>query len=452
MASFRKSRLGRLASLGGLATRLGGGLVGAATRRVTAGRDVALETLHRRTAEQLFETMANMKGLPMKVGQMLSFMDGVIPTEYQPIYRQLLARLQVQAKPWPRERMLESLEAELGRPPLEVFAEIDDTPLAAASIGQVYAGRRLDGRRVAIKIQYPEIEAAVTSDLRNAKAIVTTMHAVIPNVESHNMIRDFLDRIGEECDYRREARNQARFAEAWRDAPDMLVPAVHEDVSTGKILVTDLVVGHAFSERIEQGDADAKSKAGATIFRFVFGSILRHGIFNADPHPGNFLFLDDGRVVFLDFGCVQEFDDETRQAFAHLIGEVLDGKRGPALWDVIAETLQFPDDTSAPLRELIVDYLLFCFEPAIAPQPYRYTIDYTSQLSELTMHAKMTIAKNVLRIGWREPKREGLILLSRILFGMNSLLAALEAEADWRALLRASMPSESAGADGSVRP
>lgn len=441
MAEFRKSRLGRLATLGGLATRLGGNVVGAAARRVTAGRDKALEALHRRTAEQLFETMGEMKGLPMKVGQILSFMDGVIPAEYQPIYRDLLTRLQAQGQPLPTDQMLASLEAELGRAPDEVFAEFEPEPIASASIGQVYGARLSDGAEVAVKIQYPGIEAAVTSDLRNAKGIVTTLHAVIPNVQSHNMVRDFLDRIREECDYRLEAENQGRFAAAWRDDPRVLIPSVHLDLSTERVIVTDRVDGRSFGQMLETADPATKSAIGETMFWFVFRSILEHGMFNADPHPGNFLFPDDGRVAFIDFGCVQTYDDDTREAFARLITAVLDGARGDDLWAVVAETLQFPDDTSEPLREIIVEYLLFCFEPVIAPQPFRYTEAYTSQLSELTMNAKLKIAKNVLRIGWREPKRQGLILLSRILFGMNSLLASLEAEGDWRELLRAAIPA-----------
>lgn len=436
--SFRKGRAGRLASLGALAARVGGSAVGMVGKRVTAGREQALEALHRRTAEQLFETMAQMKGLPMKVGQILSFMDGLVPPEYQRIYGEILARLQINAKPLPWEEMQAVLEADLGRPHTEVFSSFDSEPIAAASIGQVYGAELLDGRPVAVKIQYPGIAEALQSDLRNAGAMARTIQAVMPNVQSGVMIRDFLERIGEECDYRREAENMQLFAARWVGDARVLIPAVEPELCGERVLVSELMVGQRLDEVALPSMADQarRSAIGQVLFWFVFRSLLGHGMFNADPHPGNFLFPGDDRVVFLDFGCVQYFDAEGRAAMRAVIEAVLDGQRGEALWTVIAAALEFPDDTSLPLRELIERYVLYCFEPALQPQPYRFTREYTSRLSELTIDAKMTIAKHLLKVGWRDPQRRGLSLLSRILFGMNSLLATLEAEADWRTLLR----------------
>jgi predicted unusual protein kinase regulating ubiquinone biosynthesis (AarF/ABC1/UbiB family) len=441
VSDFRTGRAGRLASLGGLAVRLGGTAIGLAGKRVTAGRDRALEALHRRTAEQLFETMAQMKGLPMKVGQLLSFMDGVVPPEYQSIYSQLLSRLQVSAKPMPWEQMRAVLEAELGQLYTEAFASFETEPIAAASIGQVYRAELADGRRVAVKVQYPGIATAVRSDLRNAGSIVKTIHSIMPNVQSGVMVQDFLDRIGEECDYRREAKNMQAFHARWADDPRVVIPAVVPELSRERVLVSELHVGQTLDEAAATADQSRRSAIGVVLFEFVFHSLLTHGMFNADPHPGNFLFPNDPgpvRVVFLDFGCVQYFDDDARRAIRRVVDAILDGVRGEALWPVLTAAFQFPDDTSAPLREIIEKYGVYCFEPALEPQPYRYTHDYTRRLSELTFEAKMTVAKHLLRVGWRDPKRHGLVMLSRILFGMNSLLATLEAEADWRRLLRAS--------------
>ena len=440
MTGFRTGRAGRLANLGALAARLGGTAVGMVGKRITAGRDEALEALHRRTAEQLFETMGQMKGLPMKVGQILSFMDGVVPPEAQRIYGDVLSRLQVNAQPLPWAQMQVVLEDGLGRPWTEVFKALDTVPIAAASIGQVYKAQLADGREVAVKLQYPGVAEAVRSDLDNAGSIARTMNAVMPNVQMKVMIEDFLARIGEECDYRREAANMEMFRARWRDDPQVRIPAVIAELSSERVLVSELMPGQRLDEVAASADQARRSALGEVLFRFVFRSLLSHGMFNADPHPGNFLFPTDADgedvVVFLDFGCVQTFDPEAREAMRAVIDAILAGATGDALWAVLAPALEFPADTSAPLREIICKYVLFCFEPALAPQPFRYTKAYTSQLSELTMEAKMTVAKNLLRIGWREPKRHGLVLLSRILFGMNSVLASLEAEADWRALLQ----------------
>jgi len=406
--------------------------------RITGGREQALASLHRRTAEQLFETMAEMKGLPMKAGQMLSFMDGVVPPQYQAIYAQLLSRLQVSAKPMAWADMQTVLEAELGRSHTEVFESFETEPIAAASIGQVYRAR-VDGRDVAVKIQYPGIAKAVGSDLQNAGALVRTFSAIMPNVDSRVMVQDFLERLGEECDYLREAENMRLFAARWADDPRVHIPAVVDELCTSKLLVSELCSGQTLDELARSGDPRRRSAIGEILFDFVFRSLLGHGMFNADPHQGNFLFPpgDTARVVFLDFGCVQYFDDEARAAMRSVIEAILAGRRGDELWSVLAPALEFPADTSTPLRELIVRYVLYCFEPVVQGQPYRYTREYTARLAQLTMDAKLTVAKNLLRMGWREPKRRGLVMLSRILFGLNSLLATLEAEADWRTALLA---------------
>lgn len=442
------SRGRRLARLGGLAARLGGNALGHLGTRITSGKARALESMHRRAAEQLFETMAEMKGLPMKVGQILSFMDGVVPPEHQAAYAELLARLQVRAKPMAWEPMAEVLEAELGRPVDEVFARFEREPVAAASIGQVYRAELEDPegarRVVAVKVQYPGIAEALRADLANAGGIAKTLHGMIPGVESEVMITDFLARIGEECDYRREAENMREFAARWQGEARVHIPGVVDALCTERVLVTEFVDALSFEAFLAQASPAQRDAAGEVLFDFVMRSLLREGLFNADPHPGNFLFTLDPedpelpagvRVVFLDFGCVQHFDPEARAALRSVARSILAGERGEALWRVLREAMQFPEDTAPTLREIIEDYVLFCFEPAVEAQPYRYTRDYTSRLSALTFEAKKTIAMNLLRIGWREPKREGLVLLSRILFGLNSVLASLEARGQWAATL-----------------
>ena len=432
---FRTGRLGRLASLGGMAARLAGGAVASGAKRVARGRDAALEELHQRTARQLLETLGGMKGLPMKVGQILSFMDGVVPPAYQGIYSQALSRLQAKGDPLPWDKIERVLTEELGQPPGEVFARIEREPIAAASIGQVYRAELPSGRAVAVKVQYPGIADAIRSDIRNVKTLVKTLQAALPHVDSDRMAHDFAQRIRDELDYSLEAQHQQAFADAWREDERVVVPEVVHELCTRRVLVTELIEGLSFAEFVQQGSPEERSEAGEVLFWFVFRSILQDGRFNADPHPGNYLFPGGGKICCLDFGCVQDYDTSAREAFADLIEATIAGQRGDALWEVISRFLQLGRDTQEPLREVIEDYLLFCFEPVTAPQPFRYTRDYTRRLSDLTLRAKMRVMRGLFRTGWRDPQREGLALLSRILFGTNSLLAALEAERDWRALL-----------------
>ncbi len=269
-------------------------------------------SLHRKTAERLVETFGKMKGLPMKVGQILSFMDGVIPVEYQEVYRKTLGTLQVRAAPYSWEQMKITFEEEFGASPDSIFARFDHNPIAAASIGQVYRAQLKDGREVAVKVQYPEIAEALSSDLKNVEVIVKALRAVMPKMDNEQFSQDFLTRFREELDYVREAESQSLFLKRWKGDSRIVIPAPVDDLCRRRVLVTEFQSGKSFAEIAAVSDAQTKSAYGETLFWFVCHSIFSYGLFNADPHPGNFLFQEGARVVCLDFGCVQRYSDESR--------------------------------------------------------------------------------------------------------------------------------------------
>lgn len=433
--SIPESRVDRLLQLGGLAARVAGGVASAVGSGLAVGRDIALARLHEETAAKLLETMSDMKGLPMKLGQIISFMDGVIPPEVQPIYRKTLAKLQVKSKPVPWPDMEQELITALGCPLNDLFREFSPEPIAAASIGQVYLAQTKAGEKVAVKVQYPGIRVAMQSDLKNINAVLSTLTNAIPRLDVGKMAQDFLMRVSDECDYVQEARNQQEFHEIWKNDPVVIVPKVFHELSRKNVLVTEFCEGMSFRELVDKRSRQLKNDAGATLYRFVMHSIDVHGLFNADPHPGNFLFRDDSRVVFIDFGCVQRYDEAARKSMLAARRAALDGLRDADLWPYLADIMQFRKEVPLSTQKILTEYLSFCMEPVLARQPYRFTPEYTARISELTMKMKLDITKNLLRDGWSEPRRDGLVHMGRIVFGLYSLLAEIRAENNWLTLL-----------------
>ncbi len=309
-----RGRLRRTAPLVSLTARTAGEALVVGLRSRLTGADST--GFHVRTAERYAELLGRSKGALMKAGQMLSLVSlaPVVPPELQSIYHAALARLRDEAPPMAPELAQATLERELGGA-LEIFAEFDWEPLAAASIGQVHAARLHDGREVAVKIQYPGVAKAIAGDLKNTELLVTFLGligAVSPyrlSIDLRGAAREISMRITEELDYLNEAANQAEFAEYYRGHPFIHVPEIVPELCTGRILTQELVRGRSWSEALtaRQGLRDQWAEA---IVRFIFGSYHRFCVFNADPHPGNYLFHDDGSVSFLDFGCVKRLRRE----------------------------------------------------------------------------------------------------------------------------------------------
>lgn len=433
---LRTGRLGRAMAMGSMVGGLAGDLAAAAGRLATsASSEAAGERLHRRVAKTLKGSLGEMKGLPMKLGQMLSYIDDFIPPAYRPIYRDTLRDLQVRARPVSWGCIASVIEQDLGKDPDELFARFDRSPIAAASIGQVYRAATKDGRDVAVKVQYPGIAEAIRSDLSNADSIVAALSIALPKVEVEQTVADIRARVEEECDYECELRNQQAFATAWAFDREVYVPAVLPELCGPHVLVTEHVAGQSWHDMLLTSDQQERSQVGKILFRFAFRSLHRFSMFNADPHPGNYIFLDDGRVAFVDFGCVQRYQPETVVALSNLRTRISDGASGPKLWKLFQETFGMPEALDAETWTVIEEYVRAGFEPILAEQPYSYSRVYTDRLARITMHGKLVVAKKILRTGIWEPKRQGLVFLHRINFGLTSLLATLGAEANWRAIL-----------------
>ena len=308
-----KGRVRRSAKLGSIVGVQGARYAGTKATNVARseeGGKEKLEARHLETAIKMVGALGQMKGAAMKLGQFASFIDTEFLPEYAEIYQEQLAKLRTDAPAMPWEKVEKVLEEEYeGEPLSELFAEFEEEAFAAASIGQVHRAELLDGRRVAVKIQYPGIAEALDADLRNMGTIVRLARALAPGLDAKAIAGEIRERMMEELDYEYEAQNQRSFARAYRDHPFIYVPEVITRLSRRRVLVTELVEGMGF-EQIKELPHEERSRFGEIVFRGSFGSIYHLQHFNADPHPGNYILMADGRVAFLDFGMTKKLDNE----------------------------------------------------------------------------------------------------------------------------------------------
>jgi predicted unusual protein kinase regulating ubiquinone biosynthesis (AarF/ABC1/UbiB family) len=274
--------------------------------------------------ERLTGQLDQMKGLAMKVGQIVSYLDVPLPEAVQ----DQLARLQTGQRGMPPAQVREVVEAALGRPVEALYEAFAWEPVAAASIGQVHRAV-VDGRPVAVKVQYPAVARSFTDDLR-AVGRISALASLATAVDGRALVHELGQRLVEECDYAREAQAQAAFARAFAADRDVLVPAVLLDRSAPTVLTTAWVEGESFAE-LRLADATRRDAVAATLVRFTYRSLLQLAAIQADPHPGNFLFPTAGptaaAVAFLDFGCVRGLELAMVEALRGIAAAVRDGDR-----------------------------------------------------------------------------------------------------------------------------
>jgi predicted unusual protein kinase regulating ubiquinone biosynthesis (AarF/ABC1/UbiB family) len=308
-----KGRIKRTAQVGSVVGAEGARYAGTRARNLARSPEAAAEALdqrHLEAAERMVETLGKMKGAAMKIGQLASFIDTeFLPPEYRELYQQQLATLRTDAPAMPWRKVRKVLDDEWDEFPEELFEDFEETAAAAASIGQVHRAVLPDGRRVAVKIQYPGVADAIRADMQNAGVLMRLAKAFAPGLDAGAAAKELRERVLEELDYEYEAQNQRAFARAYRDHPFIHVPDVVTRLSTDRVLVTEWVDGLGFDE-VKRLPKDERDRFGEIVFRFCFGSIYHLQHFNADAHPGNYVLMADGRVSFLDFGMTKHLDQD----------------------------------------------------------------------------------------------------------------------------------------------
>jgi predicted unusual protein kinase regulating ubiquinone biosynthesis (AarF/ABC1/UbiB family) len=427
--ALRRTRRGEVALLAGRIGRRAALNRARAIFADAAGREALDAELQLHTAEEVARTLGQMKGALMKVGQLASFVHDGMP---EPV-REALEQLQHSAPPMAPELAAEMIERELGAPPDRLFETWDETPIAAASIGQVHRAMTSDGRAVAVKVQYPDVADAIARDLANLDIATLVMPMMWKSLDAKAVADELKERLSEELDYTIEASNQRSFAEWYRDHPFIHVPDVLPELSSQRVLTTELAAGVRFQE-METWSQEQKDLAGECIYRFVFRSLYRHGAFNGDPNPGNYLFEGDGRVTFLDFGLVKHYTD----ADLALALDIADA----AVLDPSPDKLRRATERAGyfkpgnPLTdEQIASYGLAFWEPLLERGQRTITAEWATELVQKYMgFGRVDSSHEAASIIDYAQVPKDFVILQRINLGLFAILGRLGATSDWRGI------------------
>ena len=418
------SRLGRAARMALLGARTGAGWVfdgdGTKTAKAAAG------------------VLGQMRGLAAKAGQMASYVDGLVPSDKREAFEIALGALRSATPASPPEAVRALVEAELGAPIEELFATWEEAPFASASIGQVHRATLADGTEVAVKVQHPGIDKAIESDLKNA-GLMANLKTMAFGAKMG--IREGMDEMArvfrEELDYALEADRQERFAALFGPESGIRVPPIVRERSAARVLTSVMVQGKSFEEACTAPESLRVQWAEA-LWRFIIHSTLVGGVFNGDPHPGNFIFHDDGTVTALDFGCVIDIEPERRATMRSLHESALRGDL-PRFYTNARIMMEMPDGEGAPrtdepeFHQLILAFCARLLEP-LFHSPYRVDHDYAASLvddcMEMGKKAIRTKAEDMITMP------EGMMFLNRLQFGFYSVLARFDVEVDYAAVER----------------
>lgn len=413
------SKLSRVARLAALGARTGASLV------LGRGEEAA--------AQKAAEVLGNLRGLAAKVGQMASYVDGLVPEGQRDGFESALKVLRSQAPRSSPGAIRARVEEELGGPIHRLFAEFDDDPMASASIGQVHRARLHEdhahhpGLVVAVKVQHPGIERAVEADLESA-GMLESLGATLGarKFDTKAQLAKLRERFREELDYELEATRQRAFARIHEGDEAIVVPRVVASHSSRRVLVSELVHGDSFDDVLALPEGERRRYA-TTMWRYIFKGNLVGGMFNADPHPGNYLFRDDGSIAFLDYGCVQIID-EPRRAVAHALHRAAIDRDEAAFARAVSKLV---DARPGAMEAMARAYSRLCFEPVFA-SPYRITRAYAaslvSEMREMALEARKVPREEFFTMP------PDMLFLNRLQFGFYSVLARLDVDVDYAAI------------------
>jgi len=417
------SALRRVAKLGGLAGRVGASLL--ADQVTSLGRPAEEKAARHsqslaRNAARIVETLGELKGAAMKVGQMLSLHQGLLPPEVAEVLR----ALQKQAPRVPPEVMEDEIRGELEQFD-DLFESLDFEAHAAASIGQVHLGTLRDGRRVAVKIKYPLIDEIIRADLANLRAVLRSLFALISAADFEPIWEEVRDRLFEELDYVNEAANMRRMAALHADVPEIVVPAVVDEASTRNVLTMELVEAISPEDACsDRTPASLRDRWGRVLFEFVIRGLLQHRFLHCDPNLANFSFAEDGRVIVYDFGCVKQVPARVAAGYAALLLAVVEDRTS----DVPAALLELGvSKAGAALPLSLTDPYVAVFSPIFREAPrYRFgeDVDLYPRLVELGL-GNWSQALDV-------SFPEDLVFIDRAIGGHLGNLIRLGAAGPWR--------------------
>lgn len=397
--------------------------LGIGKQLVGQSSSVVFADIQEKTAEQLFKVLGELKGGAMKFGQALSVFEAALPEEFAKPYRETLTKLQEAAPPLPAKVVHKVLAKELGEDWRDNFLSFEDQATASASIGQVHRAIWKDGRDVAVKIQYPGAADALVSDLNQIQRFSKIFGLVLPGVDMKPLMEELRARIIEEVDYLYEAEAQRACYAAYENDPDIAIPRVV--TATTKVIVTEWLEGKPLSQVIKSGTKAERDAAGIRIARFHFTCPERAGLLHADPHPGNFRLLADGRIGVLDFGACNRLPNGFPEPFKNLLKNALDDD-AQALYDGFKKDgFILPEVDVDP--EMVLEFLLPLVEPLRTPT-FKYSREWLRDQSARVGDPRNPTAK----IGFQLNLPAEYVLIHRVTMGTTGIFCQLEAEGPFR--------------------
>ena len=405
----------------------GRGAVGLGKRLGGRPAELVAAELQARTAEQLFQVLGQLKGGAMKFGQALSVFEAALPEEVAAPYRAALTKLQEAAPPLPVSTVHAVLADQLGEDWRSRFATFDDKPAAAASIGQVHKAVWLDGREVAVKIQYPGAGKALLGDLRQLGRLARMFSMFTPGLDVKPLLKELEARVAEELDYRLEAQSQEQFSAAYDGDPDICVPHV-VDVAD-RVIVTEWIEGISLAAVIRDGDQEQRDRAATLLAQFLFSGPVLAGLLHADPHPGNFRLLPDGRLGVIDFGAVNRLPDGAPEPIGRLARLALEGKAEDVLEALRGEGFVKPGITVD--AHAVLDYLLPLLEPVAGPS-FRFSRPWLRGQAVRVGDPRSPAAA----LGRQLNLPPAYLLIHRVTMGTIAVLCQLDADVPLRGIVQ----------------
>jgi predicted unusual protein kinase regulating ubiquinone biosynthesis (AarF/ABC1/UbiB family) len=431
-APIPQSRLGRFARMGLAAGELAAGAATEGLKRIARGQapDFRGALLSAPNARRLAARLARLRGAAMKVGQLVSLQrDDVLPPEFA----QALAVLRSQAAPMPAQQLHRVLGREYGAGWQRRFSRFDDEPIAAASIGQVHRVTAADGRDLALKIQYPGVARSIASDVDNVAVLLRLLNVLPVDIDVEGLVAEAKRQLTQEADYLQEATFLERYAGLVADEPGLLVPRVHRDLTTPRVMAMDFVEGEPLDVLASAPQA-RRNAVGTLLERLLFRELFEFRVMQTDPNFANYLYQPtSGRVALLDFGATRSFAADFVGHFARITRGVIDGDRTAVARAAIRIGYALPDDPPERI-EAVVDVCFLVCEPLRRAGRYDFgRSNLPARVRELGF--ELAFRKRLLR-----PPPPETIFLQRKLVGSFLLLARIGAQVDAQALVLPFLP------------
>lgn len=424
------SAVGRFLKLGALAGRVGFSLVGEKALGLFLGedsREMRMAKSWAKNAEKIAETLGQLKGGAMKIGQMLSVQEALLPKELTFV----LKSLQRDAPTVAASVMFQTLNGDIPHW-RSLVREIDEKPLAAASIGQVHRAVLNDGREVAVKIQYPKIDQAIFSDLKNLRRLFELILETVMSSNLDHLFAEIEARLSEEVDYRREAKRIEEFRNFYATREKVVIPALVPELSSQRVLTTELTLGLTIEEA-RKYDQGLKDHWGKLLFRALVEQLLVFRQLQSDPNPANYAFRSDGTIILYDFGSIKELPDWLHAGYMGVLAACREGRFGD-IRDIVTG-IQVSMKNGDPVPQRHVDLFREALGAVFTERPYRFNTERDP--------IKKIVAFN--RENFNELKDitfpGDVLFIDRAIVGLFGNLTALEAEANWADELSAALKS-----------